>query len=97
MGPRGSPETSGNNYLPTLPSVSEGRKSRIIWFVLHVDESVVGGDVKDLESNFRWLDVMEKGTRNVKTAHIAAETRTHHFHNTSLKHYRYTSVLLSFH
>jgi hypothetical protein len=97
MGRIGSPKTSGTNYLYTLRSISEKRISLIVWFGLQVDESVIGCDVKDLEVNVHWLDVMEKATRNVKIAHIAAEIRTQHFHNTSLKHYRYTSALRSFH
>ena len=83
MGPIGSSETSGNNYLSTLRSISEERRSLLVWFVLHVDECAIGGDVKDLEGNVRWLDIMMRTTRNVKIAHIAAEIRAQHFHNTS--------------
>ena len=97
MGPTLSPETSGTNYLYTLRSISEKRRSFIVWFGLQVDENVIGGDIKDLDVNVHWLDVMEKSTRNIKIAHIAAEIRTQHFHSTSLKRYRYTSVHCSFH
>jgi len=51
MGPIVSPETSGTIYLSTSRSISKKRISLIVWFVLRVDGSVIGGDVKDLEGN----------------------------------------------
>jgi hypothetical protein len=51
MGQIGSPERSGINYLSTSRSISEERRSLLAWFVLRVDGSVIGGDVKDLEGN----------------------------------------------
>jgi hypothetical protein len=52
MGLIGSPEMSGTNYLSTLRSISEERRSLIVWFVLQVDESAIGGNVKDFEVMF---------------------------------------------
>jgi hypothetical protein len=47
MGPIGCPETSVTNYQSTLRNILEKRRYILLWFVLNVGGSFIGGDANN--------------------------------------------------